>query len=542
MAHAHADNPDAAASPKPRRSGAPSPRPELPLPPASTKTLLRHRPWFWMFVLIGVLVAIPLVSLAWNVLRPDDAPPAPRAHPASLAPVLAQDGPENSPAASLAELIQARLLASALAARLADAPVPPDIAAGRAYDATLTPRFLKAFRDACEEVADATPDAALARPPFLYADIAALDGALRARCAGARAAHDATDLNRASVLRLRLAAALRDGADTPGAFRAALDHERSVFAEIRADAALLVTDLPALKDTLAALAAQSLPPSVESAEWSARAFDAALDREPDAELLAMRAKRDASATGFLRLALLSRRPNAHRAKVSELLADFAAAAAKPAFPLAYRTFRRPGDPMDARLAAMFLRDTALKLAPADPAVPFFFRETAPPEGGLETFGVKLTALASSDDIYGQAMLLRRHASLTALLARRDRTRFDAAGTAYALALEFRRDPATGKLPRDIDGLFADLCDTFPSDPFTDDAILYSRKKMTLHSPGADGVDLGGIEDAEFASENAQLWEPTIPLEPERPTNPAAFGVRPSDLDKPVRKPWEFPLN
>ena len=67
--------------------------------------------------------------------------------------------------------------------------------------------------------------------------------------------------------------------------------------------------------------------------------------------------------------------------------------------------------------------------------------------------------------------------------------------------------------------------------------------------GGDGVEavldqlgLGGIEDAEFASENAQLWEPTIPLEPERPTNPAAFGVRPSDLDKPVRKPWEFPRN
>lgn len=526
-------------TPKPRRRVIlPRRREEMPKPPPLETPPVWRRAWFWMFAASALLILAPFVRMAWNILRPDDAPPAPVTAP--VAPP-ATDALSDEPAPCLAELTRARLVGGIVAALPAEDIGSADIAAGRAFDPVRTPRFLSALREATVR-ADALPaDASLAKTPFRLDDIAARDGALRARCAAARDARDAGELNRAGVLRMRLAAALRVCAMTPEALMEALDHERSVYEEVRSDAPLLVTDREALKVTLATLARQSLPPSREAAAWTARAFDFSLGRDPDAGLRAMRAAAPARGESlFMRLALASRRPNAHRAKVSALLADFAAAAAKPVFPLAYQTFSEPGRPKDIRLAARLLRDEALNLAPTDPAVPFFFRDPGKPGSAFESAVLKFNALTTSDDIYGEALLLRRHARLSTLLARRDRTRFDAAGTAYALALESRRDPVTGKPPRDLENLFDGLLDTVPNDPFSDDALLYSRKKMTLHSPGADDTDLGGLDEAEFATENAQLWEPTIPLEPERPTNPAAFGVRPSDLDRPVRKPWELP--
>ncbi len=489
-----------------------------------------------MFVVIGVLIAVPFVRLVFNILRPDADKPATLARRALRAPEDVSVGTTHSAALAEAEIARAVRIGEILTQEPSDSPTPPDIAAGRAFDATLTAEFLTRFRAAVEK-ADSTPPSPATESP----DTAAYDGALRAECAAARAARDAAGLNRAARLRLRLAGALRTCAASPAALMEALEHERSVFAEIRADAALLVADTAELKPTLDALARHALAPDEATASHQAAAFDASLERAPDAGLAAMRANASAfaSRTPFLRLALAGRRPNAHREKVSALLADFGAAMAKPAFPAACRAFAQPGTFRDARLASLLLRERALGLARADAATPYFFRQAPATDSSMEAFVLKFTALASSDDIFGEALLLRRHAELTALLARRDRTRFDAAATAYALALESRRD-AAGNLPRDIGGLFEGLCDTFPSDPFTDDAVIYSRKRMTLHSPGADAVNLGGLEDAEFASENAQLWEPTVTLEPERPTNPAAFGLRPSDLDKPVRKPWEFP--
>lgn len=515
--------------------------PEMPYPSApDARTPLWKKLWFWLFLVIALLVAMPALRLAWNILRPDTAAPAPAAWPeyrkaenagVGASPALAAD----SPAHAASEIARARVVARLIAALPPEVSGDADILAGRRFDAEATPRFIAAVVESLDKAAAGMPAEIrkASRPPFAPADIEAYDGFLRAGAATARANQRANDLTEISLRRLKLSACLMDCASTTEGFTEALAHERKVLSEIRADAALIVKDTDALKPLLAALARHADAPSPEFAAATARAFDAALDESPDAALRAISAKPSGDTGGFLRLALAARKPNEHRRRVSELLRQFGEALAKPGFAEARRALPAPGETQDIRLATALLRAEVIRRLGGDTALNYFFPELPEPDSALEVFGLKFFALSDVKDPYGEALLLHRRAQLLALIARRDRTRFEAAATAYALGIEYRRAGNSGQRPKDTENLFAGLLELYPLDPFTGEPLLYSRKRLNLHSPGADGVDLGGLSEPEFATELAQLWEPTVPIEPEPPLNPAAFGLKPSDLDKPV---------
>jgi hypothetical protein len=522
--------------------------PEMPHPHAAVRIPVWKKLWFWLFVVIALLLSMPAMEVAWNILRPDTAKPAPAKWPDYRA-----GGPSSpdgnltesldSPAHPSLQIGRARIIAGTIAAMPAVPGCDADVLAGRRYDAEATPRFIDALvktdlftKGLTVEVRKA------AQHPFHPGDIAAYDGFLRAMIAKTRIERDGRALAFASAARLDLSLSSLRCASSTEDFSEALVHEREVLAEIRADAALLVTDVDSLKTLLAALARHAEAPSPELAHAQAAAFDAALDEIPDATLRAISAERTPADTGFVRLALAARKPNEHRRRASELFRHFGEALAKPTFAEARQAFPAPGETKDIRLSTALLRDEVIRRLGGDYALQYFFLAQPAPDPGLENFSLKFFALSEVKDPYGEALLLHRRAQLLALIARRDRTRFEAAATAYALAIEYRRANNGGQRPKDTEGLFTGLIELYPLDPFTGDALLYSRKKLTLHSPGADGADLGGLEDPEFASELTQLWEPTVSLDTEPPTNPGAFGLKASDLDKPVTRASDAPVH
>lgn len=501
---------------------------DLPTP----SEIAKKRPWHRRpLVLAGgcilLLITLPAAAFAWNILRPDEAVPAKIAPPDYLSPADPA-APDASTLADAAELIARARVSAGIIGTLPDS-VSGDAAvlAGRVFDPVKTPRFLDAYAVAVERTAPTSAEAIsrAVRAPFRESDLLLHDGMLRARAAHARAARDPESLAETHAERLTYAGALIDTAATPEAFKAALRHEREVLAEIRDDDTLLASGGEELKKLLETLLARSLAPSPTLAASVARAFDAALDEKPDDGLLAMKAPAPESPGTFLRLALLSRRPNAHRREVSTLLRRFGDALAKPTFVEARAALSAPGEYKTIRFATLLLRDRVLDTCGDGIVTRYFFTPGEKPSEGLETFVLRTAALYEADDIYGETLLLRRRAILLGLIADRDRTRFDAGATIIDLAVEHRRQK-TGVRPKDSSGLLDGLSETYPLDPFTDEPPAYSRRRADIHSPGADGVNTGGIAEPQFASELELLWEPTVSLDHETPPDPAAFGLKP----------------
>lgn len=509
--------------------------PEMPYPRADApRTPVWKKLWFWLFLVIVLLVSLPALELGWNILRPDTTPPARAKWPE-------YGYKETVPATSLnvtaGEIGLARVLAKVVATLPAESAGTADIRTGVTYDAVKTPAFLKGIDEATNKIARvdfAKSVTQSSNPPFSLADILSDDGVSRAKAAHLRATHNYDDLTSLHFTRLERVDDLTKIVSSPEGLEEVLRHKRKILEEIRADAPLLAKAEPSDLGTLIrALGVSSQAPAPDYAQAQAQSFDATLDETPDATLRAISDKRTEADTGFIRLALAARKPNEHRRRVSELLRQFGVALAKPTFAEARHAFPTPGETKDIRLSTALLRGEVIRRLGGDYALKYFFSEQPTPAPGLENFSLKFFALSEVKDPYGEALLLHRRASLLALIARRDRTRFEAAATAYALAIEYRRIAKGGVRPKDTDGIFTGFLEQYPLDPFTGDPLLYSRKKANLHSPGADGSDLGGLEEPEFASELTQLWEPTVALDPEAPTNPAAFGLKASDLDKPV---------
>ena len=514
--------PDAVVRPAKRRHFIED-RPEVPTP-------LWRRVRFRMFASVALLLLLPLVPAAWHIVGPDEAPPPPVVLPVARIDWGTGDTAARalpaSPDAALSRIAAARVTARLLAdipAAFGDAAVR----AGVRYDAALTPAYVAEANRRLEAGFDDADVAAASGAAGTLRDIAAVDGFLRAALAAGRARRDPRALAGDYLTRLEIARSLVFAVATPADAFDAAAHERDVLAEIRFDADLLASDPEALKILLPALAAHAAAPDAALTRGLALHFDAALDAAPDAGLRAMRDRSPAPAgtPRFERIARFARKPNAHRREVSAMLANFGTILAAPTYVDAGRAFRHPAPPAEVSLSSRFLRDRVLATLGGDVVVRYFFPEQSRENSDLVNFALKFDAFTESRDIEGVAFLAHRRAELLSLLAHIDRTRFDAAATAYDLGLRYRRVLAGGKWPKDTDGIFDGLTDTYPLDPFTDQPVAYSRKNLTLHSPGADGVDKNGLEDPEFASELAELWEPTIPLEPGGEIDPAAFGIR-----------------
>lgn len=533
-----ADTPPAAPAPrKPRVKAAQPYRAPLPEPPHATRTPLARRPWFIILLVALLLAMSPFFMIAWRLVRPDDAPP-----PAPIAPAGSKRAGE----------ILADYVSRHAAMRTAHPEFTDAILRGAAFDAVLTPACLAAL----DKLAPPFPHPGA--PASRFADLAGaadrpeafslLDNTERVRLAALRAEApedgNAARLRAAHLSRLALARARLISSDTSAAFESALDHAGKVLAELRADIPRLTPGLAADPALMRRLADESAPLPKDAAATLAAHFDEMLATSPD---LALRLSRPQDAgtpppVGFFeKLTRQERRPNAHRAKLSALLRRFGEALAAPTFAESRRILATVGerDPETSRLAGILLRDRMTDLLGGDTATAYFFIAPPGPERGFERRLLKIAALAKGDDVFGDALLLHRAASLERLVARHARLRFDAAATACALALNTRRDDA-GRWPRGAENLFDGLLGTYPTDPFTDEPVIYSRKRLHLRSPGADGVDRGGLEEPEFATTLEQLWEPTVPLEPDPDPDPRAFGIRPGAFDKPVAPPWSIP--
>lgn len=505
----------------------------LPTPAEVAKKRPWHRrPLVLTGGCIALLITLPSSAFTWNILRPDEAAPAKIAPPGYLSPADPAAQGDYTLGDAAEQIARARVSAGLIGTLPDSVSGDAAVLAGSAFDAQKTPRFLDAYAAAVERAAPTSAEA-IARAvlaPFRETDLRLHDGMLRARAAYARASHDAGALAETYSERLTYSGALIDTASTPEDFKAALRHERAVLAEIRDDDTLLAGAGDDLKKLLATLLLRSSAPPSGLAAAQARAFDAALDEKPDDGLLAMKAPAPESPGTFLRLALLSRRPNAHRREVSALLRRFGEALAKPTFAEARTALSAPGEYKTLRFATLLLRDRVLDTCGDGIVTRYFFTPGEKPSEGLETFVLRTAALYEADDIYGETLLLRRRAILLGLIADRDRTRFDAGATIIDLAVEYRRQK-TGARPKDLSGILDGLSDTYPLDPFTDEPPAYSRRRADIHSPGADGVNTGGIEEPQFASELELLWEPTVTLDHEAPPHPEAFGLPPEEAPK-----------
>lgn len=487
-----------------------------------------RRTWFWLFAAALLLLSLPLVPAFWHIVGPDDAEPA-KMTPPPIDVVFGERDARalpDSPDAAVTRVVAARVAAQVIATLPADLG-DADIRTGARFDEKLTPAFLTAAEEAITAKVDAAAIAAASGPPCRVADILASDGESRAFIALGRSRRDPRMIADEYVSRLLLARSLVFAVVTPQALRDALRHERDVLAEIRFDAVLLAADPEALKIILPALAAHALPPDKALTKRLAANFDAALDVAPDAGLLAMRDRSPApaDATLFERLARFARKPAAHRREITDMHARFGEILAGGTFAGSRRAFLLPASADEVHPASLLLRSRVFGKLGGDVAMHYFFTAQPEEDSDLMVTLLKFAAFTESRDIFGVAYLMHRRAELLTLLAHVDRTRFDAGATAYLLGLRYRKALAGGKWPKDTERLFDGLMDLYPLDPFTDEPVAYSRKNLTLHSPGADGVDKNGLDDAEFATENAELWEPTIPLEAERETDPGAFGLR-----------------